>query len=754
MAYKMARIISIIAIILCTICINVHAQTKISLDEISVVASVKDSKPVSEQPVASNLLSFTQIEQQQITEVKNVSAYIPNFYIPDYGSKMTSSIYIRGLGARIDQPVMGMNVDNVAYLNKNNFDFDLFDLSRIEVLRGPQGTLYGRNTMCGLMNVYTLSPINYQGTRLAIDYGSGNELQAKVSTYIMANNKLGLSVAANYKHSDGLFCNTYNNSQCDKYNGGGLRLRTVYMPTTNFTIDNSINVSLLQQGGYAYAQYNDSLKHKLPICYNDSCLYYRTSIIDGLNIKYKANSFSLSNIISYQFLDDKMILDQDFSPLNLFTLTQKQKEHAITQDIIIKSTNNSDWKWQFGLWGFYKHNNMLAPVTFKRDGIVQLILANANKGIQKMFPNDSLDIKESVFDITSSFALPTMGAAIYHQSELEFGKFTVTAGLRYDLEHSQMKYNNQALLNYIFTFTMSDYKPLISNMKGKEKLTFTQLLPKLALQYSINSKNSLYAYVAKGYKVGGFNTQIFSDILQNKIKNNMMAALGVHLDNGNEVTYNSAKATSYKPEQSINYELGGHFCANNINLSANVALFYINCFNQQLTVFPTGMNTGRMMTNAGQSRSLGAELDVKYHISNLSLSLAFGYTNAKFVEYNNGNTNFSGNFVPYSPQNTASASAWYTFYLSGNVVDQIAIEANWKGIGKIYWDELNSICQPFYSLFGSSVSVSRKNAELNLWCRNLLNCSYDTFYFMSVSKKFFQSGKPRTFGVSIKYNIN
>lgn len=752
MATKTARLA--FAIMLSTMSFGLNAQTEISLDEISVIASAKDNKPVSEQPVASTLLGLTQIERRQITEIKNVSAYIPNFYIPDYGSKMTSSIYIRGLGARIDQPVMGMNVDNVAYLNKNNFDFDLFDLSRIEVLRGPQGTLYGRNTMCGLMNVYTLSPLNYQGTRLAIDYGSGNELHAKASTYFMVNSKFGFSAATDFKHSDGLFTNTFNNSLCDKYNGGGLRLRAILVPISNLTIDNSINISLLKQGGYAYAQYNDSLKRKLPICYNDTCQYYRTSVIDGLHIKFSTNSFSLSHIISYQFLDDKMDLDQDFSPKNLFTMTQKQKEHAVTQDIIIKSNNDSNWKWQFGLWGFYKHNNMSAPVTFKRDGIDQLILANANKGIQTVFQNDSLNIAESEFIITSNFILPTIGTAIYHQSEVELGKFTLTAGLRFDYEHSQMKYNNYALLNYIFTVTMKNYKPLVTRMEGKEKLTFAELLPKLALQYSINSKNNLYAYVAKGYKAGGFNTQIFSDILQNKIKTDMMSNLGVHFDNENEVSYNSAKATSYKPEQSINYEIGGHFCASNINLSANVALFYIACHNQQLTVFPAGMSTGRMMTNAGQSRSMGTELDVKYSINNFNLALSYGHTNAKFVEYNNGNTDYSGNYVPFSPLNTTSATAQYTFYLSGKVVDQIAVEANWKGIGKIYWDESNSVCQPFYSLIGTSVAVSRKNTELNIWCRNLSDCNYDTFYFMSVGNKFFQSGKPRTFGVSIKYNIN
>ena len=101
---------------------------------------------------------------------------------------MTSSIYVRGFGARIDQPVIGMTVDGVPYLNKNNYDFDMLDVARVELLRGPQSTLYGRNTMGGQMNVYTLSPMNYSGMRGSVEYGSGNTIIGKLSYYGRSGN--------------------------------------------------------------------------------------------------------------------------------------------------------------------------------------------------------------------------------------------------------------------------------------------------------------------------------------------------------------------------------------------------------------------------------------------------------------------------------------------------------------------------------------------------------------------------------------
>ena len=127
---------------------------------------------------------------------------VPNFYIPDYGSRMTSSIYMRGQGTRIDQPVVGMNIDNVPILTKENYDLDLLDIERIEVLRGPQSALFGRNTMAGVINVTTLSPFNFQGSRAMLAYSSGNSFRVGLSTYhLLAGERLGLSVAGGYSSS-------------------------------------------------------------------------------------------------------------------------------------------------------------------------------------------------------------------------------------------------------------------------------------------------------------------------------------------------------------------------------------------------------------------------------------------------------------------------------------------------------------------------------------------------------------------------
>lgn len=739
-----------ICLIACSRVICVAAQvadSSVSLDEVAVVA-VKDLRPVRQQAISSSSFNMEWVSHSSISSIKDFSSFAPNFYQPDYGSQMTSSIYIRGLGARIDQPVMGLNVDNVPYMNKNNYDFDLFDVCRLEMLRGPQGTLYGRNTMCGVMNLYTLSPLSFQGMRFSADYSTGNTAKLKISDYRLLSENLGLSVAASVNHTDGIFTNEYDGRMCDPSDAGALRARLAWKPGKAWTVDNTFTSGLLDQGGYAYALYDDSLHKQLDVDYNDEVGYKRFSLMDALSLNYSTRSYAFSSVTSYQYLDDEMKLDQDFTPQKVFTLTQSQREHAVTQDFLLKSKNNAHWNWQFGLWGFYKHLDMDAPVTFKRDGIENLILVNANKGLQQIFPSGNLSFKEEEFVIGSRFDIPTYGTALYHQSELSWKKWLLTLGARLDYERATMDYRNQADVNYLFTLS-GDYRPLHTALDGREETNFVEFLPKVSLQYSFNGDNNIYAYVAKGYKAGGFNTQIFSDILQNAMMNGLMGEFGVRMDG----TSPTAKATVYDPEYSWNYELGGHFMCFSSSLYLDAALFYIDCRDQQLTVFPPGKNTGRMMTNAGKTRSFGAEASLTYSSDGWMASVAYGHTNAKFVDFDDGQSDYSGNFVPYSPSNTLSALLQRTFRLKA-FVDKIVVKADGKAVGDIYWDESNQHKQSLYCLFGAGVSLHHKRMELGLWGKNLGGEEYDTFYFRSMGNSFFQVGKPRQMGFSFKYELN
>lgn len=720
-------------------------QINDTLPEITVVA-IKGESLVAP-ATATTVISEQTVERQNILSVKDAADIIPNFYVPDYGSRMTSSIYVRGLGARIDQPAIGLIVDNMPVMNKDAFDFDIDDITSIRMMRGPQSTMYGRNTMAGLIDVATLSPLNWQGLRAAASYGSGNTWHASAGLYHKLKTPVGLSINLGAGGTNGFFTNKATGRKCDYGNDYSARIKADWRPASELRVLNTLSATYATQGGYPY-EYVPTAE----IAYNDTCSYKRTFISDGLTVAWSAPKFILTSVSSWQYLNDEMRLDQDFLPLDYFTLTQSRNENTFTQDVLIKSNScgESIYSWLFGAFAFYKHTQMDAPVTFKDYGIEQLIEKHRNEAN----PHYPIRWVDRSFPLDSHFTYPATGLAAYHRSEFKIGKWTFTAGLRLDWERATLTYHSHCNTAYeIYQETPSGeyvpmrYVPVNIDRSGHLAKSFLELLPKLSASYNLSNEvwnGSAYLSAAKGYKAGGFNTQMFSDVLQQ----HLMQMLGVGM------TYDVDDIVGYKPEKSWNYELGINLASLSGIWSGEAALFYIDCTDQQLTVFPEGNTTGRIMTNAGKTRSWGAELSMHIRpVNPFELQFSYGYTNAKFREFNNGKVSYRGKYVPYSPAHTLYAGAAYTFSLPFSFCHSLCIEANLKGVGKIYWDEANTLSQPFYLLPCASVTFAHPRWSLQFWGNNLSDTRYSTFYFVSISHQFLQRGLPATAGVTLRFNL-
>ncbi len=756
-------------------------DTITALSEVAVVAKMKQRNDLREDPLSSTTIKLGDIERRQVVSLQDASMQTPNLHIPNYGSKMTSSIYIRGLGSRIDHPAIGMYIDNIPYLNKNGFDTDLWDIMRIEVLRGPQSTLYGRNTIGGIINVYTLSPKVYQGARVSAGYSSGDTYSIKGSVYMKPSDKVALSIGGNYLSRGGFFTNEYTGEKCDDEESASGRFRFIYTPNSRLTIDNSFLIGKVDQGGYAYRLYNSANNILEPVNYNDECGYERTTISNGLSLSYNTGKHILSSVTTWQYLDDCMTLDQDFTPASMFTLKQAQHENIFTQDFTIKrSEGERKWQWLTGVTLFYKDMDMDAPVRFKKDGINNLVLSGINgmfQGMPAPMNTAKLQFAQDEFDLSSTFEMPVKGAALYHQSQFNVGKFTFTAGLRLDYEEAKLDYLSNSSVDYIYSMKIQ-MNPMMppreikvesgvnTTMDDKLSDSWFEVLPKFGIQYSLGKNGNLYATVTRGFKAGGYNTQIFSDILQNQLKTDLMAdlmskaggafgSMGGGMQGGAaSPSYSVDEVITYKPEYSWNYEVGTHLSLLSGKLNADASIFYIDCTDQQLTIFPDGKTTGRMMANAGKTRSLGAELAINAQLTpSLNLGISYGNTSAKFVKYDDGINNWKDKHVPYVPQNTLSANAAYTFWNTGKLADKIQLRIGYNGIGKIYWDEANLNSQKFYSLLSASVYAEKGKFSLELWGKNLADANYNAFYFVSVGNAFFSQGRPAEYGITVSFEL-
>lgn len=707
------------------------------------VTAIKQSADLRSQASASTVLTRSDVERNELTGTRTASGLIPNLYIPDYGSRMTSTIYVRGIGARIDQPAVGLNIDNVPVLCKENYDFDLLDISRIEVLRGPQSTLYGRNTMGGVINVYTLSPMNYQGTRLLGEYSSGNSYRAGASHYARLSDRVWLSAGAYFTSTDGFFTNNHNGRKCDWEHQGYGRVKLEWRPTDRVTVANSLSLTMSRQGGYPYEYMATS-----EISYNDTCFYRRNALLDGLTVMVDMDRWTLSSISSVQTISDNMTIDNDFTPLPYFTLTQKRHEWSVTEDLVARSHKGSHYQWLTGLFGFYRHTTMDAPVTFQDTGISQLIESHRNQAN----PDYPITWDSRQFVLNSHFTMPWWGLALYHQSSLDLDRFTLTAGVRADYERVELSYKSNANTGYNIidkaSGTVYRHVPIDIADLGNLHKSFVQVLPKLTATYHIAGKSSphtIYASVSKGYKAGGYNTQMFSDVLQQQL----MGVMGIG------ASYSVDQVVGYKPEKAWNYEVGGHFECWNHRAESDLSLFYIDCTDRQLTIFPDGNSTGRLMTNAGKTRNWGVEAAFSLTPTATSgIKLSYGFTSAKFVNYSDGKADYSGKHIPYCPSHTLYAEGYYTIGVNGGKwLNGITLDASVQGTGRIYWNESNAASQPFYALLASSITLRGSHYSLQLWGRNLTGTAYRTFYFVSISHEFLQRGKPRQIGATLRIDI-
>lgn len=727
-------------------------------NDIVILSSTKETNSLRSLPAAVSVFSPKNLESLQAYSIKDLSAVVPNYFAADYGSKMTAPLYIRGIGARSGDQTISIYVDNIPYFNMTSYDTELFDIQRIEVLRGTQGTLYGRNSMGGIINIYTFSPLNYEGTSVKLEGGSYGLFSGNISHFQKLNDKMGFSIGGYYKQDDGYFTNLYTGKKADGLKNAGGRAKFAWNITPRLSVTYSASFDYVDQGAFPYANVTTN-----EIDYDSEGYYKRKLLTNGFALRYVSDKYEINSTTGYQYLNDQMNMDQDYTRQSLFQINQKQIQNSLSQEITVRSIGSSDYQWSVGGYGFYDYLHTTPPVYMMKDGIKRFLQDPlTGVGAPITFTDDQIDLG-------GQYKRPTYGAAIFHQSTfnniLETEGLSLTLGLRLDYEKNKLDYNASTIANFnVQGRPGTPPMPFAADtaIVGSSSNDFLELLPKALLKYQISVNSHMYVSASRGYKIGGHNIQIFADLLQEALEAKMMSMMpGMGGGSSNVTPVNDRIA--YKPEYSWNYELGGQLDIIGNTLSGNFAFYYIDVRDVQITQFVKS-GGGRMVSNAGKAVSKGFELGLKARPCNgFYLYANYGLADARFKDYeieqtdrvgNKTIVSYENNHIPFAPGSTFSLGGSVSYnFKKKTILDRLTLDTNFAGVGKVYWTEDNSLSQGFYGTLNAHLALAKSIFTIEFWGKNILDRDYNTFLFESLSDHFAQRGKPARWGASLKINL-
>lgn len=759
------------------------------IDEVVVVSQPKEAFRLRQQSLSSTSVGEFQIQKLGTRDLRELSSYIPNFVMPNYGSRLSSAMYVRGIGSRVNSPAVGIYLDGIPVMSKSAFNLHHYQTSRIDILRGPQATLYGQNTEGGLVRIYSRNPFEYEGTDLKLSYGSRYYRNVELAHYHRINDHLAFTVAAFNDAQKGFFRNTNTGNRADKYDEAGGKIVLKAKLNRGWNVDLLANYQYVDQNGFPYGKLDlETGKASLPSTTFDGT-YLRHSFISGVTVNHTGADYSFASTTSYQYLKDKMNMDSDYLPADYMSILQEQLQNSLTQEFTLKSNRavGGFWNWTAGGFFSYQWLKTNGPVFFNEDmtqpigNAIQKQMYNAmvNAMAQKMIAQGmpekaAKDAAAKVIEKAGGVSMNVnMGApGLYHTPQWNLGFFhesnfnitdrlTATLGLRYDLMHTAIHYDasaymqmNANVMGKLATFVLD------SSLDHEVSDDYSQLLPKFGLNLKIDELGSnVYATVSKGYRAGGYNIQMFSDVLQTELNANRNQAMrgDYHIPHTEEDYQRIDKTIAYKPETSWNYEAGAHLNLFDNMLHFDLSAFYMKVTNQQLSVMAGNYGFGRMMVNAGKSHSCGIEAALRGQLfdGKFDWAMSYGYTRSKFDNYVDGEgedaVDYKGKYVPYVPQHTMAAMADY------RLTDWLTFGANVNAQGKTYWDNANTYSQKLYAVLGAHIDLNFKAFNVSFWGRNLTDTNYNTFAVdnsATGTKEYFaQRGNPFQCGVDVRFHF-
>ena len=720
--------------------------------EETVVTAQMTERSLQDTPIAITTFNQMEIDTRRIGDVKDLALFVPNMQIANSpGGTSGATIAIRGAStinpAITWEPVVGLYLDGV-FLGKNlGGIFQIAELERVEVLRGPQGTLYGKNTVGGAINLITRLPSEESGGQADVAFGNEGYVQGKIRLDTGTLGRFRASAAYVYGERDGFYDNVdsdptggfnplvnprssdeFNNLDSEVWRVDGifeatdmLGLRYSYDSSERHQQPSKAQLTDVNQAAFdalgpdaapvgmllnAYTVSADDNTDKIS---NDWSIEENSDTSGhGFFVDWDAGNWgamgdvALKSISSYRELDYDDTIDLDGSPMDLFHSSRDIDYEQYSQEFQLLG-NTDSVNYVLGLYYFNEKADVNNPITFF--GAFGSPTDNNTYGMD----NDSY---------------AAFGQAEWRPSSMD--QLSLTAGIRYTEEdRDQYIIHPNASSGGVGAFDEQDDDSW-NNTSG----TFIA-------GWDFTDDINVYAKVAQGWKSGGFN---------------------------GEAPTADTFHESYDPEEVLAYELGMKSRFLDDTLQLNVAAFYNDISDMQVSIFLEGSGgAASNVRNAGDATATGFEVELVYQVLEpLRLSANYGYLDTEYDKFiDNGVDVKNDRDVPYSPENMASLAldwavgSWnfgdLDFHVDWSYNDSYVpyIEPSQNATAMIdSYDILNA------SLTLSEVKIgSDMTMQFSVWGKNITDEEYrqNTIPFGLWTVSFF--GDPATYGASARLNF-
>jgi iron complex outermembrane receptor protein len=705
------------------------AQSDVTLEEVVVTARKRDES-LHDVPVAVNAFSAAEIESAGITRPQDFIALTPNMTMVQTQNQGTSFITVRGISqARNSEPSVAVLIDGVLLANPSQFNQELFDIESIEVLKGPQGALYGRNAIGGAIIIRTQEPGDELAGKLTLGYddGPGYKARASVGGPLNSSGTMKFMASGSYYDTDGQIRNTFLNDDADPFRDVSGRLKFLFEPNDTFSGDLRLSYSKVDTQAL-YFNITESVNDtSLPVRVNNRGENERTLYGASLKLDFDLGGATLTSVSAYDHIDELLTGDQfDFLPIPesvLFAFFgSDQAQHqwldvdAWSQELRLSS---SVGKLQWIVGAYY----------IKTDRFISTgNVFDLGTGVVPRVKRTPLPLFAPQFtflaDRQNNDAWAVFGDVTYDFTD----QLELDVSLRYDRDRRENT-----------TLTPQEFIPadLVGTaFPGQVRTeTWDDLQPKVTLRYMPSQIWNIYGGYSRGFRSGGFNQT-------------GVGATGI-----------PGIADLFDQETADTFEIGvkGQFLDRRLSTSANV--YHTKAKGTYFFVFDPNTST-QNLGNLDEVEFQGLELELSARLAEgFDTYVRLGLTDSEIKQSRRAATDV-GNEAPLVSEYTLNVGAQKRFPFGSSGMSGV-VRADWQRIGPTYWYPDNFTKRDPVDLVNLRVGIEQGSWSLTAFARNLFDEDYNAewspgpqfFPNPGYTNNFVFKGQPRVWGADFTYRF-